>query len=240
MESIDKLLNKIEKKRLLIVFPHPDDETVMTSGLILRAKRLGWKIIVVCLTKGEGGRIHIHPKGRSLAEIRTAELNNALKILKVDEVRLFDYGDGRLRLTRGWKQKLPVVLNAADPGLVVSYDMSGVSGHPDHVILAAEIFNLMKKKKKVLLLWPAFVGEMKSQFINKEVADNACEAEWELKLNLIESLNKWRALRCHNSQKLGKHKMFFRWLFLRKMSKVEYFGQADFGQKYSHKYVEFK
>lgn len=39
----------------MTVFPHPDDETMASGGLLLAAKRLGWKTVVVVLTKGGAG-----------------------------------------------------------------------------------------------------------------------------------------------------------------------------------------
>lgn len=243
MQDIEKLLTETENKTLLVCFPHPDDETVMTSGLIQRALKMKWRVVVVCLTKGEGGRMHIHGKGRSLAEIREREYLLALRVLGVKEYKLYDFGDGRLRHARSWKQKIAIILSQLQPGLIVTYDHAGVSGHPDHVTLSMEMLRLARKIKGVKLLWPAFTGKARELMVNPKVEAYAAEPDYVLNMTIGERYKKWRALKIHRSQALGRdasRKTKLPLLVLSLANKTEMYAEANFKKKYGYRYVGVK
>lgn len=42
MIDLKSYLHQINNKTLVTVFPHPDDETLPTGGLLLEAKRAKW------------------------------------------------------------------------------------------------------------------------------------------------------------------------------------------------------
>ena len=84
---------------LLVVAPHPDDESLGCGGLIARAVEAGQAVTVAVLTDGAGS----HPSSRAypparLAEVRRAELAQALNALGSGRVQAqaFDAPDGRL------------------------------------------------------------------------------------------------------------------------------------------------
>ena len=95
-------ISKLKNKKVLVIFPHPDDETVMAGGLIQKLISLEANISVVCLTSGDQGKIHIHGRGRSLGEIRRQEFFTAIKRLGVDQYEIFNFPDGRLKNTKVW------------------------------------------------------------------------------------------------------------------------------------------
>ena len=51
---------------LLVVAPHPDDETLCCGGVIQRVVRAGGRVAVVWLTSGDAARISLILEGRSL------------------------------------------------------------------------------------------------------------------------------------------------------------------------------
>jgi len=139
----------------MVVFPHPDDETMATGGLLLVAHHFGWKTIVISLTKGDAGRLHINPKGKSIGELRVQELSGAAKILKVSKLIIEDFGDGKLK---GKRVKVESYLKQAvktyRPGILVTYDHSGLTGHPDHIALSVAVKEVISKlPDKPTLLW---------------------------------------------------------------------------------------
>ena len=81
---------------LLLVHAHPDDESIMTGGVILHAHRDGHRVVLVTATRGEEGEIHnmdeatVRPR---LAEVRTAELQEACEVLGVDRHEFLGYRD---------------------------------------------------------------------------------------------------------------------------------------------------
>ncbi|MCJ7986519.1 PIG-L family deacetylase [Priestia sp. OVL9] len=44
------------EERLLIVFPHPDDEAYGAAGMITQARQKGTPVTYACVTLGEMGR----------------------------------------------------------------------------------------------------------------------------------------------------------------------------------------
>jgi LmbE family N-acetylglucosaminyl deacetylase len=114
-------------RRLVVVSPHPDDETFGAGGLIATADELGLGVLVVSVTDGEAASAL-----PDLALVRRRELLAALPHLcpagRYDVVRL-GVPDGRVgeheaavrRRVRRW-------IRATD--LVVS--TLGDDGHPDH------------------------------------------------------------------------------------------------------------
>jgi N-acetyl-1-D-myo-inositol-2-amino-2-deoxy-alpha-D-glucopyranoside deacetylase len=137
---------------LLCVHAHPDDETIGTGGVLLRAGAEGRPTAVVTCTGGELGEIvgegmdpeEIRPR---LGEVRAAELTMALEVLGAGEPRFLGYRDSGMLGTAGnddprsfWQAnfdeavgRLVAVLRALRPDVVVTYDAFGLYGHPDHV-----------------------------------------------------------------------------------------------------------
>jgi LmbE family N-acetylglucosaminyl deacetylase len=66
-------------KKILLIFAHPDDETMIRS-VIMRLVEAGDSVSAVYLTRGEGGRDQANQPSAELAAIRTAELERAGKL----------------------------------------------------------------------------------------------------------------------------------------------------------------
>ena len=133
---------------LFLVHAHPDDESVVTGGVILRAKAAGHRVVVVTCTAGEEGEIHnLAPSLRPrLGAVRTGELREACTILGVDRLELLGYRDSGMAgaaandhprsLSRARidevAARLVLLLRAERPEVVVTYTPDGTYGHPDH------------------------------------------------------------------------------------------------------------
>lgn len=137
---------------LLCVHAHPDDEAIATGGVLLRAADEGLRTAVVTCTGGELGEIVgegmdpevVRPR---LAEVRRAELAQALDILRAGDPRFLGYRDSGMLGTAGnaepgsfWRApfdeavgRLVAEIRAFRPDVVVTYDAFGNYGHPDHV-----------------------------------------------------------------------------------------------------------
>src|SRR5687767_8774729 len=137
---------------MLVVRPHPDDETSLTGGMLAYYSARGVRTGVVTCTGGEEGEIHdpdLDPIADlpRLGEIRERELRAACEILGVSELRLLGYRDSGMldtpanqhpdafcqadlaeaagRLVRVIRELRPVVMVIEPPG--------GLYPHPDHV-----------------------------------------------------------------------------------------------------------
>jgi LmbE family N-acetylglucosaminyl deacetylase len=142
-------------KNVLFIFPHPDDETLTAGGLIYQLSQIGALTTLLTLTKGEKGTSDAH-LDVSLKKTRTAELYTVAKILGASEVVLKDMGDGELSHQKNeMKRVVNETLSAGDYDLVVTYDQSGLYGHPDHIALSEVVTEVVQQKFSQVSLWYA-------------------------------------------------------------------------------------
>ena len=97
-------------KRILLVFAHPDDETMM-GGTLLKLKELGVEVRAVYATAGEGGKRVVLMKGKPieerapstgwLAQVRKGELARALTHFGVKVHELLGQPDAPTRFADG-------------------------------------------------------------------------------------------------------------------------------------------
>lgn len=243
MTDVKNYLEKFAGNRVLMtVFPHPDDETLAAGGILLLAKELGWKTIVVCLTKGGAGKMLVNPHGRSTKEVREKELTKATKSLLVDEVEIGDFLDGKLRETKEeWKPWVLDIIKKYQPGIVVTYDRSGMTGHPDHISLSVGLGEVLDKvKERPTVLWTAFPETLRNRVIPESLWEYAAVPSLELNLGW-HLIRKWLAARAHKSQPLKPANL--RWLpllFLFFLYRFEWYHEVDFKKDYPFKFIDFK
>ena len=80
----------------VVVWAHPDDETYLSGGTAAALVGSGQRVVAVTATRGEAGGPDPSPRGRAeTARIRTAELEEALRILGLREHVWLGYEDGR-------------------------------------------------------------------------------------------------------------------------------------------------
>jgi LmbE family N-acetylglucosaminyl deacetylase len=132
---------------LLVVSPHPDDETLCCAGVIRRVVTAGGHVSVVWITSGEGSMLSMllvekslfesRDKVRDLAVRRMAEARAATALLGVDSTRQFflGYPDGGLRklLTdnrSNLERDFIAVLARVQPTLILA--PSPLDTHRDH------------------------------------------------------------------------------------------------------------
>ena len=133
---------------VLAVVAHPDDESFALGAILDAFTHAGARVQVLCLTHGEASTLHGVPG--DLASVREAELAAAAEALGVTHTTLHHHPDGALSEVSRTSLATEVVAAAefcrAD-GLLV-FDISGVTGHLDHVaassagLFAAETLNL--------------------------------------------------------------------------------------------------
>src|ERR1700761_569360 len=75
-------------KRVVIVAPHPDDETLGAGGLIATLRRRNVEITVVAVTDGENA----YEAASNLGPTRSREQEEALQVLGVDSGNIIRFG----------------------------------------------------------------------------------------------------------------------------------------------------
>ncbi|HUZ76795.1 MAG TPA: PIG-L family deacetylase [Chloroflexota bacterium] len=136
----------LPRRCLVAIHAHPDDESILTGGLLARCHAQGIRTVVVTCTGGEAGDARGAIAG-SLAAARQAELRQALAVLGVSRATQLPYRDSGMA---GWPtntqpgtfhmaplaeaaSRVQAVLQEEQPDLVITYDAAGGYGHPDHV-----------------------------------------------------------------------------------------------------------
>jgi len=238
MDKLKNILSVTSNKKLLLVFPHPDDESFSSVGVISLAKKIGFKIILITLTQGGAGKIAINPHGKSLKEIRVIELKDAANLLGIDKLIIKDYNDAKLKTEKGWIKWLEKEMLKVNPGVVVTYDHTGISGHPDHITVSRIVKKIMKKKdfKNTILLWPV-VSENISRFLPDTLNDIRVLPGYYYDLGFEGVYKKVAAIMSHKSQKNGVLKyLIMNILFEHK----EWYHKVDIKKTYPYKYIDFE
>jgi LmbE family N-acetylglucosaminyl deacetylase len=113
-------------RRLVVIAPHPDDESLGAGGTIAMLSDAGARVHVVCLTNGEAAPCATP----DLAAVRQRELVSAIAILAPQaEITFVGLPDGGLGAHRDLlRERLGRLIGADD---LVLATLAG-DGHPDH------------------------------------------------------------------------------------------------------------
>ena len=136
-------------KTILAVLAHPDDESFGLGGTLALYARRGYDAYLVCATRGEVGMVDAeHLNGfKDIAELRTAELERAAKILGLKEVFFLGYRDSGMPGTEDnthpnaqvnhpveeVAEKVVKYIRDLKPDVVLTFDPIGGYKHPDHI-----------------------------------------------------------------------------------------------------------
>jgi N-acetyl-1-D-myo-inositol-2-amino-2-deoxy-alpha-D-glucopyranoside deacetylase len=128
-------------RRLLALFPHPDDEAYAAGGLLARCARAGAAVELVCATRGERGTDRTGAAdGARLAALRTHELAASCRALGIDPPRFLDLPDGELAAAdRTAVDLLSEELQHTRPHVVVTLGSDGVYANLDHMAWTAAV-----------------------------------------------------------------------------------------------------
>lgn len=130
-----------ETRKLLAIFPHPDDETLGLGGVLAKYAAEGVQTYLLCATRGQRGWTgppEQNPGPELLGKIREAELHCAASHLGLHQVNLLDFCDGELDQLESLEIITQVVsqIRRIRPQVVVTFALDGVYGHPDHIVMA--------------------------------------------------------------------------------------------------------
>lgn len=195
-------------KTILVVFPHADDEFFTVGGLMSRMASSNTNVYWAVITQGGKG----NPTGiddPQLRKIRVEEARRAGKVYGVKKILQMNYPDGAVDKHIPELQKdLRTVLQKIKPDLVITYDLSGLYGHPDHIVTSRILTTLLQCEFKKTTVWYAsFPMKLmkKIQFPthmakDKTFADNRSTPSFRVWVGLRGVLNKIKAVYIYKSQ----------------------------------------
>jgi LmbE family N-acetylglucosaminyl deacetylase len=129
-------------KRVLVLAPHPDDETIGCGGNLALHADAGDPIKVVFLTNGAKGDMSGRYDRNSYIRLRQQEARSACACLGVTDVMFWPYEDRELYNAETVPSELIDLINRFHPKLI--YAPSPQEFHPDHRATAVFIQTVMK------------------------------------------------------------------------------------------------
>lgn len=146
-------MSTLDQIDLLWVLAHPDDESFGNAGTMLLACDAGMTTGLVCATRGEVGEIRDTALATrtTLGAVREQELRNAMRLARLDELRLLGYRDSgmvgteenadpRSLVSAPFEETVAHVvaqIRELRPRTVMTFGPDGGYGHPDHIRIGA-------------------------------------------------------------------------------------------------------
>lgn len=128
------------KPHVLVVYPHPDDETFGPGGTIALHAQAGTPITYLCGTLGEMGRNMGSPitaNRETLPQLRKRELQEACSVLGITDLRMMGYHDKTVEFEdrHALVDRIYEAIMEIQPTAVYTY-YPGHAVHPDHEAMA--------------------------------------------------------------------------------------------------------
>ena len=126
--------------KLMVVFAHPDDESMGMGGTLAKYSAQGVETYCVCASRGERGWFgpeEQNPGLSALGQIREKELICAVNELGVKGLYFLDYIDGEVdqAIHEEAIGKIVSHIRRIQPQVVVTFSPDGNYGHPDHIAI---------------------------------------------------------------------------------------------------------
>lgn len=129
---------------LVTFHAHPDDEALLTAGVMAKAAAEGHRVVLVLATHGEAGEVDRRfLAGDDLGTRRTDETDASARALGVHRVVFLGYPDSGIdgEVPDAFctvpidqaAERLAQVLREEHADVLTTYDPQGGYGHPDHV-----------------------------------------------------------------------------------------------------------
>lgn len=126
--------------KLLVVFAHPDDESMGMGGTLAKYSAQGVETYYVCASRGERGWFgpeQQNPGLEALGKRRENELRAAVQELGMKGLCFLDTIDGEVDQANHVEaiQKIVTHIRRIRPQVVVTFPPDGNYGHPDHIAI---------------------------------------------------------------------------------------------------------
>jgi LmbE family N-acetylglucosaminyl deacetylase len=218
--------------KLLAVFAHPDDESMGMGGTLSKYSAEGVETHLVCASRGEKGWFgpeEQDPGPERLGQIRTKELENAVKELGMKGLHFLGYVDGEVDRANHEEAVGRIVthIRRIQPHVVVTFPPDGNYGHPDHIAIGqftnaaivcasdssykdaedlpayrvAKLYYMVDSENFVNLV-TSYMGDI-TFHVDDQIRGEVAWKDWMIttRIDMAEHCRTaWRAIQCHRSQ----------------------------------------
>ena len=141
-----------QRRSLLAIYAHPDDEILGPGGTLARYAALGADVALVTATRGEAGEIQRAGTATpaTLAEVRQQELICSAAELGIKEVIILNYRDSGMAGSADNEHprafvnvpaevvvgRLVRIIRQLRPQVLLTFEPYGAYGHPDHIAVS--------------------------------------------------------------------------------------------------------
>ncbi|NOH04234.1 MAG: PIG-L family deacetylase [Chloroflexi bacterium] len=222
----------MDQLKLLAIFAHPDDESMGMGGTLAKYSAEGVETHLVCASRGErgwSGPEEENPGFERLSQIRTAELENAVRELGMTSLSFLDYMDGDVDRADPAETigKIVARIRRIKPQVIVTFPPDGSYGHPDHIAVSqftaaaivcaadagykdlenlpphrvSKLYHMVDSEDFVKAILPYF-DEITFP-VDDQVRGEVPWPEWAITTRIDISdycRTAWRAIKCHASQ----------------------------------------
>lgn len=155
--------NETGTRRILVVLPHPDDESFVAAGTLAKYIAEGAQVTFACLTLGEMGRnMGIPPFANrvTLPAIRKLELEASCRAIGIQDLRMLGFHDKMIEFEDQelLDKTIMSLLQELLPELVITF-YPGYSVHPDHDATGAAVIRTIGRldaEERPVVLCSAF------------------------------------------------------------------------------------
>ncbi|MFB4167183.1 PIG-L deacetylase family protein [Virgibacillus sp. JSM 102003] len=136
-----RLSNTGDVKKVLVLAPHMDDETIGPGGTIRSHANEGSEVHCVFITDGSSSVSDLSKD--ELIKARKQEIENVKEILGVKQVHYMGLSDGHVISNHESQDIMLGIINEVKPDLI--YSPLFVDAHPDHTATANILADVLKK-----------------------------------------------------------------------------------------------
>jgi LmbE family N-acetylglucosaminyl deacetylase len=129
--------------RVLVLVPHPDDESLGCGGAVALHRRQGDPVRIVFATGGGAGDPLGHYAGSDYVAIRREEARRAAEVLGASDLVFWNYDDGKLAEARDLADRVGTLLASERPDLIYRPSIREI--HPDHWALGVAVARALQR-----------------------------------------------------------------------------------------------